>query len=167
MNFFAVKVDEVTSKWRQPRNKTSLQIPGLTSFPIFKYFIRQIALFGRWLVIQQIKLKFGYWKPGWDGYVFRTYPLDKLSRLRTTGPWTLVIGTYSTTAIYGRWEVTCIAQGSVVRRPDSAIHWIAIFSTFVKLAVDRYNLRLKFGIYKLKFLRSIVGSRSVVSQLFG
>ena len=57
--------------------------------------------------------------------------------------------------------------GSVVRRPDSAIHWIAIFSTFVKLAVDRYNLRLRFGIYKLKFLRSIVGSRSVVSQLFG
>ena len=43
---------------------------------------------------------------------------------------------------------------------------IAIFSTFVKLAVDRYNLRLRFGIYKLKFLRSIVGSRSVVSQLF-
>ena len=39
----------------------------------------------------------------------------------------------------------------------SAIHWIAIFSTFVKLAVDRYNLRLRFGIYKLKFLRSIVG----------
>ena len=33
--------------------------------------------------------------------------------------------------------------------------WIAIFSTFVKLAVDRYNLRLRFGIYKLKFLRSI------------
>ena len=55
-------------------------------------------------------------------------------------------------------------QGSVVRRPDSAIHWIAIFSTFVKLAVDRYNLRLRFGIYKLKFLRSIVGSRSIVSQ---
>ena len=40
-------------------------------------------------------------------------------------------------------------QGSVVRKPDSAIHWIAIFSTFVK------------------FLRSIVGFRSVVSQLFG
>ena len=37
--------------------------------------------------------------------------------------------------------------GSVVRRPDSAIHWIAIFSTFVKLAVDRYNLRLRFGWY--------------------
>ena len=61
----------------------------------------------------------------------------------------------------------CGIQGSVVRRSDSAIHWIAIFSTFVKLAVDRYNLRLTFGIYKLKFLRSIVGSRSVVSQLFG
>ena len=45
-------------------------------------------------------------------------------------------------------------------------HWIEIFSTVVKLAVDRYNLRLRFGIYKLKFLRSIVGSRSVVSQLF-
>ena len=45
--------------------------------------------------------------------------------------------------------------------------WIAIFSTFVKLAVDRYNLRLRFGIYKLEFLISIVGSRSVVSQLFG
>ena len=62
-------------------------------------------------------------------------------------------------------------QGSVVRRPDSAIHWIAIFSTFVKLAVHRYNLRLRsglrFAIYKLKFLRSIVGYRSVVSQLFG
>ena len=52
--------------------------------------------------------------------------------------------------------------GSIVRRPDSAIHWIAIFSTFVKMAVDRYNLRLRFGIYKLKFLRSIVRSRSVV-----
>ena len=24
--------------------------------------------------------------PGWDGYVFKTYPLDKLSGLRTTGP---------------------------------------------------------------------------------
>ena len=58
-------------------------------------------------------------------------------------------------------------QGSVVRRPDSTIHWIVIFSTFVKLAVDRYNLRLRFVIYKLKFLRSIVGSRSVVSKLFG
>ena len=57
--------------------------------------------------------------------------------------------------------------GLVVRRPDSAIHWIVIFSTFVKLAIDRYNLRLRFGIYKLKFLRSIVGSRSVVSQIFG
>ena len=31
--------------------------------------------------------------------------------------------------------------GSVVRRPDSAIHWIAKFSTFVKLAVHRKNLR--------------------------
>ena len=39
-------------------------------------------------------------------------------------------------------------MGSVVRRPDSAIHWIAIFSTFVKLAVHRYNLRLRSGIYK-------------------
>ena len=57
--------------------------------------------------------------------------------------------------------------GSVVRRLDSAIHWIAIFSTFVKLAVDRYNLILRFGIYKLKFLGSIVGSRSIISQLFG
>ena len=46
----------------------------------------------------------------------------------------------------------------VVRRPDSAIHWIAIFLTFVKLAVDRYNLRLRFGIYKLEFLLSIAGS---------
>ena len=27
--------------------------------------------------------------------------------------------------------------------------WIAIFSTFVKLTVDWYNLRLRFGIYKL------------------
>ena len=62
---------------------------------------------------------------------------------------------------------SCNLLGSVVRRPDSTIHWIAIFSAFVKLAVDRYNLRLRFGIYKLKFLRSIVGSRSVVSQLFG
>ena len=51
-------------------------------------------------------------------------------------------------------------QGSVVRRPDSTIHWIVIFSTFVKLTVDQYNLRLIFGIYKLKFLRSIVGSDS-------
>ena len=65
----------------------------------------------------------------------------------------------------GNWTPNLLV--SVVRRPDSAIHWIAIFSTFVKLAVDRYNLRLRFGIYKLKFLRSIVGSRSVVSQLFG
>ena len=62
---------------------------------------------------------------------------------------------------------TCNLLESVVRRSDSTIHWIAIFSTFVKLPVDRYNLRLRFGIYKLKFLRSIVGSRSVVSQLFG
>ena len=36
--------------------------------------------------IQQIKLKFGCGKPGWDGCVFKTYPLDKLSGLRTTGP---------------------------------------------------------------------------------
>ena len=43
---------------------------------------------------------------------------------------------------------------------------LAIFSHFVKLAVDRYNLRLRFGIYKFKLLRSIVGSRSVVSELF-
>ena len=56
--------------------------------------------------------------------------------------------------------------GSVVQRLDTAIHWIAIFSTFVKLAVDEYNLRLRIGIYKFKFLRSIVGSRSVVLQLF-
>ena len=35
------------------------------------------------------------------------------------------------------------------------------------MAVDGYNLRLRFGVYKLKFLRSIVGFRSVVSQLFG
>ena len=48
-----------------------------------------------------------------------------------------------------------VVLGLVVRRPDSAIHWIAIFSTFLKLPVDRYNLRLRFGIYKLKFLRSI------------
>ena len=69
------------------------------------------------------------------------------------------------------WRLNCTPRprtfcnvhlGSVVQRPDSAIHWIAIFSTF-----DRYNLRLRFGIYKLKFLRSIVGSRCVVSQLFG
>ena len=44
---------------------------------------------------------------------------------------------------------------------------IAIFSTFLNLPVDRFNLRLRFGIYKLKFLKSIVESRSVVSQLFG
>ena len=50
--------------------------------------------------------------------------------------------------------------GSVVRRPNK-------ISTFVKLAVDRYNLRLRFCIYKFKFLRSVVGSRCVVSQLFG
>ena len=43
----------------------------------------------RWmaLVIQQIKLKFGCRKLGSDSYVFKTYPLDKLSRLPTTGPW--------------------------------------------------------------------------------
>ena len=69
--------------------------------------------------------------------------------------------------IFIRSYLDIMFQGSVVRRPDSAIHWIAMFSTIVKLAVDRYNLRLRFGIYKLKFLRSIVGSRSVVSQLFG
>ena len=40
-------------------------------------------------------------------------------------------------------------------------------STVVKLSIDWYNLRLRFGIFKLKFLRSNVGSRSVVSQLFG
>ena len=34
--------------------------------------------------------------------------------------------------------------GSVVQRPDSDIHWIAIFSTFIELAVDGYNLRLRF-----------------------
>ena len=56
--------------------------------------------------------------------------------------------------------------GSVVQRQDSNIHWIAIFSTLVKWAVDVYNLRLRFGIYKLKFLRSIVGYRSIVLQLF-
>ena len=39
---------------------------------------------------------------------------------------------------------TIVILGSVVQRPDSAIHWIAIFSTFVKLTVDRYNLRLRF-----------------------
>ena len=64
-------------------------------------------------------------------------------------------------------DQNAVLLGSVVRRPDSAIHWIAIFSTFIKLDVDRYYLRLRFGIYKLKFLRSIVRSRSVVSQLFG
>ena len=64
-------------------------------------------------------------------------------------------------------QILLMFKGLVVRRPDSAIHWIEIFSTFAKLAVDQYNLRLRFGIYKLKFLRSIVGSRSVVSQLFG
>ena len=65
------------------------------------------------------------------------------------------------------FEIKIEDLGPVVRSPDSAIHWIAIFSTFVKSAVDRYNLRLRFGIYKLKFSRSIVGSRSAVSQLFG
>ena len=63
--------------------------------------------------------------------------------------------------------------GSVVRRPDSAIHWIAMFSTIVKLAVDRYNLRLRFGIYKLKFvkiycrvqIRSFTALRLVLQRL--
>ena len=32
--------------------------------------------------------------------------------------------------------------GPVVRKPDSAIHWIVSFSTFSKLAIDRYNLGL-------------------------
>ena len=44
-------------------------------------------------------------------------------------------------------------------------YWIVIFSTFVKLAVDQYNFIFRFGIHK--FLRSIVGSSSVVSHLFG
>ena len=57
--------------------------------------------------------------------------------------------------------------GSVVQRLDRDIHWIAIFSTFAKLAVAGYNPRLRFGIDKLKLLRYIVVSRSVVSQLFG
>ena len=26
---------------------------------------------------------------GWHCYIFKTYPLDKLSKLRTTGPWFL------------------------------------------------------------------------------
>ena len=60
-------------------------------------------------------------------------------------------------------QLTNIFYSAGVEGPDSAIHWIAMFPTFV----NRYILRLRFGIYKLKFLRSIVGSRSVVSQLFG
>ena len=32
----------------------------------------------------------------------------------------------------------------------SAIHWIAIFSTLAKLAIDRYNLGLCFGYYRLE-----------------
>ena len=52
--------------------------------------------------------------------------------------WKLAVWTFT--------DYICVPLGSVVRRPDSAIHWIAIFSTFVKLAVDRYNLRLRFGI---------------------
>ena len=31
------------------------------------------------------------------------------------------------------------SQGPVVRKPDSAIHWIVIFSTFVKMAKDLRN----------------------------
>ena len=58
-----------------------------------------------------------------------------------------------------------IVLESVVRRSDSAIYWIVIFSTFVKLAVDQYNFIFRFGIHT--FLRSIVGSSSVVSHLFG
>ena len=56
---------------------------------------------------------------------------------------------------------------------NSAIHWIAMFSTIVKLAVDRYNLRLRFGIYKLKFvkiycrvqIRSFTALRLVLQRL--
>ena len=63
-------------------------------------------------------------------------------------------------------EYTYFPGVGCTKAADSAIHWIAIFfqPSVVKLAVDRYNLRLIFGIYKLKFLRSIVGSRSVVCQ---
>ena len=64
-------------------------------------------------------------------------------------------------------------HASVVRRSDSAIQWIAIFSTFVKLAVVRYNLRLRFGIFKLKFfkiycrvqIRSFTALRLVLRRL--
>ena len=35
--------------------------------------------------------------------------------------------------------------GSVVRMPDSAIHWIAIFSTFVKLPcpINKWHIKVK------------------------
>ena len=42
-----------------------------------------------------------------------------------------------------------ILQGPVVQRPDSAIHRIVIFSSFVKSVVDWYNSYLNFSIYKL------------------
>ena len=47
---------------------------------------------------------------GWHCYIFKTYPPDKLSKLRTTGPWTVgdvhvekkneTIGSYAMNAIY-------------------------------------------------------------------
>ena len=49
----------------------------------------------------------------------------------------------------------------------STIKRIAIFSTFVKLAVDRYNLKLSFGIFNSRMLGFILRFRSVISQLFG
>ena len=40
MDFFAVKVDEVTSTQESVYMKTSLQIPGLTSFPSTLTFLK-------------------------------------------------------------------------------------------------------------------------------
>ena len=50
-------------------------------------------------------------------------------------------------------ETLCYAEnllGPVVQKPDNAIHWIVIFSTFAKLVIDRYNLGLCFGYYRLE-----------------
>ena len=52
------------------------------------------------------------------------------------------LGTWKSTVRYFFLQIFCVATkvlGPVVRKPDSAIHRIVIFSSFLKLSVDRYN----------------------------
>ena len=37
-------------------------------------------------------------------------------------------------------------------RPDNAIHWIAIFPTFVKLAVDRYASFTNVALFAIRWI---------------